>query len=66
MNWLPFTEEYVKQFYELRLPNGTIIQHLWPNAGKLVAIDGTDRMWLPGCGEFRECHCGNQWSQCAK
>ena len=62
--WHPFTEDYVKQWYELRLPDGTVIQHLWPNAGKMVATDGTGRMWLPGAGEVRRCTCGNEWGRC--
>lgn len=29
----PFTGEYEKQFYDVRLANGPVYEHKWPNAG---------------------------------
>lgn len=50
----PYTGNYEKQWYEVRLPNGEI--HLcWPNAGKMNTMDGTGKQWSVGDGiEYRE------------
>jgi len=44
-----FTDDYAKAFYDVRL-NGRaeIIKHCWPNAGKMMAQDGSGREWWPG------------------
>lgn len=46
--WQEFHKDfdYVKDFYEVRLPDGTIISKCWPNAGKMNAPDG--RKWKEG------------------
>lgn len=34
--WRPWTgNNYIKSYYDVLLENGTIIYHLWPNAGSL-------------------------------
>lgn len=41
----PWDGEYNKQFYDVLLPNGDILKACWPNAGKMVSMDGSGRMW---------------------
>ncbi len=38
--WQPFTEDfdYEKKFYDVLLPNGTIVEQCWPNSGIMNAI----------------------------
>lgn len=38
--------EYEKQDYEVKLEDGTIVR-CWPNAGRMVSMDGTGREWAP-------------------
>lgn len=40
--WQPFTEnfDYLKEFYDVMLPDGTVLNHFWPNAGKMNAMHG--------------------------
>ena len=45
MDFTPYTGDYDKRFYDVKLADGTIIPRCWPNAGKLVAMDGSGRMW---------------------
>lgn len=33
--WHLFTDDYQKQFYSVKLSDGTIIKNCWPNAGKM-------------------------------
>ena len=47
-NWHEFDGDYSKDWYDVRLPDGKIIKHCWPNAGFMVATDGTGREWKPG------------------
>lgn len=50
----PFEGDYEKQWYEVRLPDGEILL-CWPNAGKMIAIDGSGGEWSPSDGiEYRE------------
>lgn len=44
-NWRPFIGMYQKKFYDVRLANGEIVKHCWPNAGNMCAIDGSGREW---------------------
>lgn len=30
--WLPFTGQYEKQFYDIKLHDGHVLEHCWPNA----------------------------------
>lgn len=39
--------QYIKQFYDVLLNDGTLVQHCWPNAGEMVATDGSNRRWSP-------------------
>ena len=66
--WQPFTGDYEKRFYEARHPNGTkAIQHLWPNAGRLHATNGTDLVITPAMGMvFRRCTCGHKYGGCLR
>lgn len=45
--WEPFTKDfdYWKKFYDVMLPDGTIVEQCWPNAGKMNAINGDGRTW---------------------
>lgn len=38
--WIPFTGEYEKQFYDIRLKDGRELVHCWPNAGDFHAFNG--------------------------
>ena len=34
--WRPWTgNNYIKSWYDVMLPDGTVIEHFWPNAGNL-------------------------------
>lgn len=48
-HWQPYTLDfdYVKDFYEVRLPSGQIVAQCWPNAGWMNATDGSGRKWGP-------------------
>jgi hypothetical protein len=41
----PWDGEYNKQYYDVLLPDGRIIATCWPNAGKMVAMNGSGKMW---------------------
>jgi len=41
-----WTGAYRKEFYEVRLKSGDIIE-CWPNAGRMVALDGSGREFKP-------------------
>jgi hypothetical protein len=47
--WEPFTKDfdYWKKFYDVMLPDGTIVEQCWPNAGWMNAINGDGRKWGP-------------------
>ena len=45
--WLPFTGDYDKVYYDVKLPSGEIVPHCWPNAGMIYTVPH-DRHWLPG------------------
>ena len=39
--WLPWTgNHYIKSFYDVMLPDGSVIKYCWPNAGKMNAPGG--------------------------
>ena len=44
---------YRKVFHEARLPDGEVVR-CWPNAGKLIALDLSGRIFGPGECECRE------------
>lgn len=46
-DWQLFTEnfDYVKDWYQVRLPNGEIVDKCWPNDGRMNAQD--QRNWGP-------------------
>lgn len=47
--------EYDKQFYDVLLPNGDIFEACWPNAGKMLSMDGSGRMWsVDDCIQVRK------------
>jgi hypothetical protein len=37
--------DYEKDFYEVLLPDGTIVPQCWPNDGKMNATDCSGRSW---------------------
>lgn len=37
---------YIKEFYEIETEDGIV--EAWPNAGKMMSIDGSGREWKPG------------------
>ncbi len=41
-------QNYQKTEYDVLLPNGTIHERCWPNAGKLNAMDGSGKKWSEG------------------
>lgn len=43
--------EYVKTHYIITTPSGERVL-CWPNAGRMVAMDGSTREWLP-CADCR-------------
>lgn len=43
-----FDGTYRKDWYTVRLPDGEIIQHCWPNAGSMNETGGDNRTWGPG------------------
>lgn len=43
-SWHKFTGRYIKTVYDCRLPDGSIVQ-VWPNAGKLHALDNSARQF---------------------
>lgn len=47
--WKLFDANYEKEFYDVRLKDGTIVTHCWPNAGRMNDIHDTGRSW--GYGE---------------
>ena len=51
LNWQPFTRDYDydKEFYDVLLPDGTIVKHCWPNAGMMCAI-APQRQWTTDDG----------------
>lgn len=40
--WQEWTGQYDKRMYDVMLPDGTIIEQCWPNAGEFHATDGID------------------------
>jgi hypothetical protein len=40
--WHKFTGRYMKRPYDAQLSDGSLLQ-VWPNAGKLAALDGSGR-----------------------
>jgi hypothetical protein len=46
LTWIPFDGEYEKEFYWALLPDGETV-YCWPNAGYMVAVDGSGRQWEP-------------------
>lgn len=52
MDFIEFTEDfdYVKDFYEVLLSDGTIVPKCWPNAGLMNATDRTGRSWDANSG----------------
>jgi hypothetical protein len=46
-NFAPFTEDfdYVKDFYDVKLSDGTIIKKCWSNGGLMNGIDENTGKW---------------------
>ena len=44
-DWVPLVQgfDYDKKFYDVKLSDGTIIEHCWPNAGRFTPMDQTNR-----------------------
>lgn len=45
--------DYDKEWYDVRLPDGQIVKHCWPNAGRMNATDGSGQEWGAGQCEVR-------------
>lgn len=43
----PWDGGYEKQFYDVQLSSGVIIEHCWPNAGVMTPMDGSRSSWTP-------------------
>jgi hypothetical protein len=43
--WKPWDGTYEKQFYDVRYDRCKVQLHCWPNAGKMVAMDGSGLEW---------------------
>lgn len=46
VTWVVWDGDYDKQHYWLLLPSSEVV-HCWPNAGFMVACDGSHREWVP-------------------
>jgi hypothetical protein len=47
--------DYEKCFYKVTLKNGEEVVDCWPNAGRFVAMDGTDRtFWKEDIESYRK------------
>lgn len=46
-SFVPFTVDfdYVKDFYDVKLPDGIIIKKCWPNGGFMNRTDGKSGKW---------------------
>lgn len=45
--WRPWTgNNYIKSHYDILLPDGTIIEHQWPNAGFIREFEGGDNIMV--------------------
>lgn len=44
MGWTIYTGEYLKQEYDIKLNDGTIIKNCWPNAGYFHELLGECRL----------------------
>ncbi len=55
--WKRFTGDYEKKFYEV-LSGNSILQHFWPNAGRLNGVGGWHLRLGPKHNvQFRPCRC---------
>lgn len=52
-DWATWSGDYDKEWYDVRLPDGTVIPHCWPNAGVMMAMDASGRSFRPGTVEAR-------------
>lgn len=43
--WKPWDGTYEKQFYDVRYDRCKVQLHCWPNAGKMIAVDGSGLKW---------------------
>jgi hypothetical protein len=48
--WIVWNGEYEKQHYDVRYEACKVQLHCWPNAGRMVATDGSGKEWFPGAG----------------
>lgn len=48
-DWFPLVQgfDYDKKFYDVKLNDGTIIEHCWPNAGRFTPMAQADRTFGP-------------------
>lgn len=42
-SWQPYSGEYLKQWYDVRLKNGDVVKDCWPNAGFFHSFDEQDQ-----------------------
>lgn len=48
MDWITYAGEYLKQEYDIRLNDGTVIKNCWPNAGYFHELLGEHRLIAGG------------------
>lgn len=41
--WAPYSGEYLKRWYDVKLKNGDIVKDCWPNAGFFHSFDEEDQ-----------------------
>lgn len=46
LDFVPWDGEYEKVFYDVLLPSGEVVEHCWPNAGKMDELKFPFRRWL--------------------
>ena len=47
-NWMQFSGEYEKKFYDLTLKSGTIVYHCWPYKGNFNPVNRTGACYIEG------------------
>ena len=45
--WQNWNGDYEKQSYDVWVKGCDVVMGCWPNAGKMVAVDGSNRSWTP-------------------
>jgi hypothetical protein len=46
-SWIIWDGNYEKVFYDIKLPDGTVYTHCWPNAGRMYALSPSGKIFDP-------------------